>query len=101
MLVKDLILSNPDLPLVVVMHKDDSVDFYGFENIHEEPEGYIGEILRHEDFQNDFGLKTFFELGELEDAIYENSAHELSDEEIKAEAKKYAPYWKKSIIMEL
>ena len=102
MLVKNLILSNPDLPLVVVKHKDDSVDFYGFEDIHEDPEGYIGEMFRHDDFQDEFGeVATFFTREELEDAVYENAPYELSDEELKAKVAEYAPYWKKAIILEL
>ena len=61
MLLKDLILGNPELPLVVVHHNDDSGCFYRDKDIYEDPEGYIGEIFRHNDFQDDFHeAKTFF-----------------------------------------
>lgn len=78
------------------MKIEDSCDFYGFKDIYEDPEGHIGEVFQHSDFEDDFGVKTFFSHEDLEEAIYEKSSKELSDEEFKAELAKYAPYWKKA-----
>ena len=97
MLVKDLILSNPELPLIVVVRKDDSGDFYGFGDIYENPEGYIGEMLQHDDFVG----QIFLDYEDLEYAVYDKFSNELSNEELEVKAAEYASYWEKSIILEL
>lgn len=97
MLLKDLILNNPELSLVVLRFNDDSCDLYRVWDVFEDPEGEIKEIFQHDDFPDEI----FFDYEELTTAIYENSFHRLSAEELKAEVAKYAPYWKKCIVLEI
>lgn len=105
MTLKELILSNPELPVIITVTKyeEDSSFILGegiSESVYENPEAYIGEFFDHDDFRNSQG-HPYMARDEVKEAIYDNAPRELSDNELEAEMAKYEQYWEKCIIVEL
>ena len=102
--LKQLIIENPDLPLVVLANEEANTGDYSTmfcSCIHAE----IGEILDCNQTINDeicFTDRDEFRE-EIEEMLYNNTDEEHDDDWFEAEADRieseYEPYWKKCIIL--
>ena len=92
--MKELILNNPELPVVCTMT---NYDDYEWSKCFEDPEAEIGEYFKHKDFNEYFTDRDLFEL-----KVAEEFADELStDEDLEAKVRSFEPFWKRAIIVEL
>lgn len=101
---KQMILDNPDLPLIIVK-SGDYTDFYDFSNIFcEDVRFEVGEYLNSDNPCDE--LRGYSDRDEFKEDLsnyladyYEDYTDEQFDEVLKAELAKYEPYWTKCIII--
>ena len=99
--LRQLIIENPDLPIVVLADEDANIDYGGWmycSDVYFDI-GYILDIRTPYD-----GESLFIDEDDFEEAIHEYLYYEemgLTEEEhadkVKTELEKYKPYWRKII----
>lgn len=99
MTLKELVLSNPDLPVIIqVFNRYDGE--YEAVSLYTNPEAVIGEFFDHKKL-HDFDDNPFTNREDLADAIREESDFELTEAELNAKLAEYESFWKPCILVEL
>ena len=100
MKLKELVLSNPDLPVVIKFMNDEDGEH---ERCYEEPDAVIGEVFRNEEYLCDdvYGV-PYTDRDMVTEKLFEELSNGMTEDKfVQKVLPKYESYWAKCILVEL